>query len=340
MPATSLAMLTAIVLLVLTVTVNALLLQLGARWAKTPRLGFGRAAGAVLLLNGAASLVYVACLAPPGTSDACELALAATQFVVTLAVSWAIVRWMLRTTLAKAILAWLPTLAAVPFAYALMLFVVHPFLFEGYAVVANSMAPALLGQHCRGSCTGCGGTVFASPPRDPRFGPPESHQLGICGDCLKTCEIPVQGVPPHTADRFLACKFLKPRRWDMVVFRLPEDPQVNYVKRLVGLPREELEIRDGDVWIDGVRLEKPPEIAGLEYLREIEHVPAVSCWAGPLRLGPDEYFVLGDFSARSKDSRLWETGAPGHPPYAVPRSHMLGVVTHVYWPPSRWRVFR
>jgi hypothetical protein len=60
----------------------------------------------------------------------------------------------------------------------------------------------------------------------------------------------------------------------------------------------------------------------------------------PAVLADDEYFVLGDFSAQSSDSRWWYEGAPGHNPYAVPRSHVRGVVTHIYWPPQRWRVLR
>ncbi|MEX0793250.1 MAG: S26 family signal peptidase, partial [Pirellulaceae bacterium] len=60
----------------------------------------------------------------------------------------------------------------------------------------------------------------------------------------------------------------------------------------------------------------------------------------PAELGPDEYFMLGDFSCQSLDSRSWERGAEGHPSYAVPESHLIGVVTHTYWPVNRWRSFR
>jgi signal peptidase I len=130
----------------------------------------------------------------------------------------------------------------------------------------------------------------------------------------------------------------------MIVFRYPADPSVNYVKRLVGLPGEELYIRDGAVWINGQRLEPPDEVGGIEYLMTIEisghPLPTSAGSMHPARLGPDEYFVLGDFSAESSDSRFWEQGAPGHPPYAVPESHIIGVVTHIYWPISRWRTFR
>jgi signal peptidase I len=144
------------------------------------------------------------------------------------------------------------------------------------------------------------------------------------------------------ADRFLVAKFLTPRRWDLIVFRYPEEPSILYVKRLIGLPGEEITIRDGQVWANGIVLTPP------EHIREIKYLSKIDDWGEPLwgsperpaKLAHDEYFVLGDFSSQSKDSRLWEHGAPGHPPYAVPKSYLRGVVIHIYWPPTRWRVFR
>jgi hypothetical protein len=96
------------------------------------------------------------------------------------------------------------------------------------------------------------------------------------------------------------------------------------------------------VWIDGQPLTPPEAIRGIEYLSKLEYWP-LELWGTaekPAKLGADEYFVLGDFSAASKDSRLWQKGASGHSPYAVPASYMIGVVTHIYWPPSRWRIIR
>ena len=58
-------------------------------------------------------------------------------------------------------------------------------------------------------------------------------------------------------DRILVCKLIAPRRWDLMVFRYPEDPTVNYVKRLVGLPGEKLAIRDGAVWINDAKIDPP-----------------------------------------------------------------------------------
>jgi hypothetical protein len=96
------------------------------------------------------------------------------------------------------------------------------------------------------------------------------------------------------------------------------------------------------VWIDGKKQTPPDSCQGIEYLDRLGKWPD-DLWgsaAKPAKLGSDEYFVLGDFSACAKDSRLWQQGAPGHPPYAVPASYIVGVVTHIYWPPSRCRALR
>ena len=74
--------------------------------------------------------------------------------------------------------------------------------------------------------------------------------------------------PPFTGDRIivekLAYDFVEPARWDVVVFKYPEDARVNYIKRLVGLPGETVSIAGGDIWTDRgtadhVIARKPPE---------------------------------------------------------------------------------
>ena len=165
-----------------------------------------------------------------------------------------------------------------------------------------------------------------------------SETLGICEGCLQTATVrPLDG-KPVSGDRILVVKFLEPKRWDLIAFKWPEEPTVEYVKRLVGLPGEEIAIRDGELMIDGKAAKKPPEIAALTYVAD--PFPEGKATWGPVRLADDEYFVLGDFSRSSMDSRNWHRGAEGHPPYAVPASHIVGVLTHIYWPISRWRSFR
>ena len=156
--------------------------------------------------------------------------------------------------------------------------------------------------------------------------------------------MPVTERKVFQGDRVLAAKYLHAQRWDLIVFRNPQDPSNNYVKRLVGLPGEELAIKEGDVWINGVRIQKPVQIAQLVYeadpFADDEDAPDCAKVWGPVRLGQDEFFVLGDNSRASLDSRLWQQGAPGHPAYAVPAEYLIGVVTHTYWPPGRLRIFR
>jgi len=214
--------------------------------------------------------------------------------------------------------------------------VVHPFLFEAYVQPTNAMAPTILGRHVVGTCPSCGGTAYVSAASLADRSPGE--ELGICGRCLRASTVAATDERVFSGDRLIAAKFLRPRRWDLIVFRYPEDPSIPYLKRVVGLPGEQVAIKDGDVWIDGARARKPANISGLVYVAD--PVAEERMIWDPVQLGRGEYFVLGDFSRRAKDSRVWETGAPDHPRYAVPESYVLGVVTHIYWLLWRWRIFR
>ena len=143
-------------------------------------------------------------------------------------------------------------------------------------------------------------------------------------------------------DRYLVAHYERPRRWDVVTLRVPGRAATELVRRVVGLPGEQVVVRDGAVWIDGRRLEPPSELGDLHFSADRSEQPDVM-WGteqNPAQLGPGEYFVLGDFSERSPDSRTWTAGAEGHPPYAVPESNITGVVTHICWPLDRWRILR
>ncbi len=148
-------------------------------------------------------------------------------------------------------------------------------------------------------------------------------------------------------DRFILNYRLPPQRWSLVVFDQPEmGAGVPFVCRLVGLPGEQSEIRQGVLTIDGQPV-TPPSNAG-PYL-EIPYQgvadsalggrPCAGCDGNPVRLGPDEYYLLGDNSELAKDSRLWEIPIDGHARGVLPAAHLQpGRVTAIYWPPSRWRI--
>jgi signal peptidase I len=92
----------------------------------------------------------------------------------------------------------------------------------------------------------------------------------------------------------------QPRRWDVVVFRAPEDANQLFVKRIVGLPGETVAIRDGDLWINGKPIPWPDGVK----------CPSRFGDRDECRLNPTEYFVVGDNGAVSDDSRNWLSG-PG-----------------------------
>jgi len=147
--------------------------------------------------------------------------------------------------------------------------------------------------------------------------------------------IPSESMKPTLKihDRLLANKIIykirKPQRWEVVIFRYPLDPKVYFVKRMIGLPGEDVKIRAGEIEINGV-VNKPPvniptrlyyysDEEGSYGTSEIAHVP------------DNAYYVLGDNSINSKDSRFW-----GY----VPQKNLVGKALFIYWPPWRMGLVR
>lgn len=100
-----------------------------------------------------------------------------------------------------------------------------------------------------------------------------------------------------------------PQRWDVVVFHPPPketftQPQEIWVMRVIGLPGESLEIRDDGVYIGGKREAQPESLAGIRYVASIASSPQPSV-TYPYTIPPDAYFVVGDNTTNSFDSRFW-----------------------------------
>lgn len=106
-----------------------------------------------------------------------------------------------------------------------------------------------------------------------------------------------------------------PKRGDIVVFEYPRAPDRDFIKRVIGLPGETVEIRDGRVYVDGVQLEEP-------YLTE-----PMQANMAPRTIGAGEYFVLGDNRNHSSDSRSWGS---------LPGDNVIGKAWLSYWPPQLW----
>ena len=337
-------------LLLVPLVVWAIALWLGARWAGIGGLTLKRAfllAPLVLVLKLALALplvwVFPSTIATLGPAILIQVA-------IEIGVPCGALVLLFRARWPQALLAWLPTLAAPVVGVLFALVVFRPFFWEAFTTPTNSMAPTILGQHWQGVCPRCGEPAFGSVPPQMRLGgtlaqvPPEGLVMNCSGE-LRYCRVLKPETETLLGDRFLVNKMLHPQRWDIIIFRIPGASETLHVKRLVGLPGEKIVIRDSAIWADGERLEPPESLQGIEYFADPAGTPLpqdMRMWgheSRPALLGEGEYFVLGDFPARSKDSRLYE-GTPGHPPYAVPESFIEGVVTHIHWPPSRWRTFR
>lgn len=101
----------------------------------------------------------------------------------------------------------------------------------------------------------------------------------------------------RTGERVLGNKliyrFTTPSRGDIIVFRYPKDPSKTYIKRVIGLPGETIEIRQGHVFINEKPLKEP-------YVINTPHDSY-----GPVYVEPGKFFVMGDYRDQSNDSRYW-----------------------------------
>ena len=327
-------------LLLITVVLWALFLRLGLRWAKVPDVTRRQVVFTTVISHILGIVILILFLFASPSSNSQEIVIGILELALSIGVPCAVIGIVFKVKFIRAFQAWLPTLLTAVFAWAIVLLVFRPFLYEAFSASANAMAPTLLGQCWKGTCPTCGATNYCSP-LERRFGR-NQPMLMIC-DNFHTAKSMEQHKQIYPSDRFLVAKFLNPRRWDLVVFQSPNDPTTPFVMRLVGLPGEKIHIEDGSLWIDGDRQTVPKFLNGLRYSSKQpgNNRPILSgSLENPALLGDNEYFVLGDFSDRSMDSRIWESNEPGRNPFAVPESHMKGVVTHTYWPPARWRTHR
>jgi len=142
----------------------------------------------------------------------------------------------------------------------ILAFLFRAFIMEAYRIPTGSMADTLKGAHFRLRCPQCGYKY------DYGFMP---EKYGMLQDTLPlgpvelpTTHCPSCGYYPKSkarrqiagGDRILVLKciyqFFEPKRWDVVVFKNPLEPKVNYIKRLVGRPGDTIEIINGDIYIN------------------------------------------------------------------------------------------
>jgi signal peptidase I len=115
-------------------------------------------------------------------------------------------------------------------------------------------------------------------------------------------------------------------RGNVIVFKYPEEPERDFIKRVIGLPGETVELREKKVYIDGKPLDEPyvhflqPPGVGGEF-HEVTSFDVRERY-GPVTVPPNHYFVMGDNRDNSQDSRYWGF---------LPRDYVKGKALVIYW---------
>jgi signal peptidase I len=149
----------------------------------------------------------------------------------------------------------------------------------------------------------------------------------IVGFVVQPVRVEGQSMMPklHDQDRIFVNKFIYPlREWigdkepikrgDIVVLLYPDDPSKSYIKRVVGLPGEDVNVENGKLYINGMQIDEP-------YL-DSDYISSDSM-PGSVHIKEHHYFVMGDNRRNSSDSRYWGL---------VPEKYIYGKAIFRYYP--------
>ena len=112
----------------------------------------------------------------------------------------------------------------------------------------------------------------------------------------------------------LSYRLGQPTYGDIIVFYYPRDPGQEYIKRVIGLPGDQVEVVDGEVYVNDRLLDEP-------------YISAAPIYPGSWTVPDDALFVFGDNRNNSSDSHTWGP---------LPISYVVGKAVLVYWPPTDW----
>jgi signal peptidase I len=112
----------------------------------------------------------------------------------------------------------------------------------------------------------------------------------------------------------LVYELREPQRGDVVVFQYPHDPSRDFIKRVIGIPGDEVTVERGVVTINGQPIDEP-------------YIAQPGTYSGRWTLGGNEFFVLGDNRNNSSDSHNWGV---------LPRDNLIGRAWVIYWPVEDW----
>ncbi|MFH1026850.1 MAG: signal peptidase I [Pseudomonadota bacterium] len=140
----------------------------------------------------------------------------------------------------------------------------------------------------------------------------------VIGDCLLVNKF-IYGIKVPFTDLRLP-RLRDPERGDVIVFRYPEDRSKDFIKRLIGVPGDQIQVRDKRVYVNGSLYQNPHEVHKDPQIipRELNHRDNF----GPVTVPAHAYFVMGDNRDNSYDSRFWGF---------VPKADLVGRAFIKYW---------
>ena len=200
----------------------------------------------------------------------------------------------------------LPVLIALALGIALL---VKALLVQAFFIPSASMEPTLL----------IGDRVLVSK-LSYRIGDPDRGDVVVFKDPYEEQRCP-KNPPPGVAQPEECSKGVlrKAYEWFAELFGLPTGETKDYIKRVAALPGETVEMRDGDVYIDGKKIDFP------HTAREGPQKDSVN--VAPYRVPEGEYYVLGDNRGNSSDSRIFKS---------ISRKKIVGKAFVLLWPPNRF----
>ena len=133
-------------------------------------------------------------------------------------------------------------------------------------------------------------------------------------------------VPPLRHSNAPSCRSASIHRGDILVFKYPEQPDRDFIKRVIGLPGETLEVREKKVYINGSALDEPyahflSPASEASAFHEVTSFDVRERY-GPVTIPPNHYFMMGDNRDNSQDSRYWGF---------LPRENIKGKALLIYW---------
>jgi signal peptidase I len=125
-------------------------------------------------------------------------------------------------------------------------------------------------------------------------------------------------------------RFTDPKRGEIIVFKYPQNPRRDFIKRCIGVPGDTIEVKDKTLYVNGQAQVEPYVIhRDLEVLPRATGSPRDNF--GPVKVPPEAYFMMGDNRDFSADSRFWGF---------LPRKLIKGKAWVLYWPVTRWRLVK